>query len=370
MECILTNCGNVFGQKHFAVCVAIDFSNRNASAEGIVSDAFCRGRKLNFGDRNTIRKGIVANRFKLTSRSKFNFYKLCAGVECISSNTCYAFGNSKLGHFITILKGVLIDFGNTRRNIELSVGITIQSLQYATILERIITDARYSCRNCNRFDEIAVIECSSRNCCLNCNRYVCDCGRDVVIITSQISTTIVTRSIICTILPNGIFFSGILSVTIRITYALIIIFVSCSYCSITKDITKHRLIVSRICTLSYKRKRNILNCVTSLECAKSNACYGFGYYYFDQLSFVFKSRSRDCCYGNTTDISRNPHRCTCSVICTNSNRRCSAIRKVGRLIFLCPVCVYRGIRVQRCSCGISCCQRLISKPTAEGITRS
>ena len=170
------------------------------------------------------------------------------------------------------------------------------------------------------------------------------------------------------ILPYRITNRTILHILILLRNRVLTIFARRS--GISKDITKYSIIIICTRTLSYKRKRDILNSITSLKCTKPDTCYALRHYNFEQICVVFKCRCRNSFYGNTANIGRYPHCSAYSIISANGNRRRSAIRKVGRLVFLCPICVYCGIFVQRCGSRICSTQGLISKPTAKGVAGS
>ena len=211
---------------------------------------------------------------------------MCTRIKCIRFYACYGFGYCNLNQFFTIFKRILINLSNRYRNIKFSRCCTIQIFQYATILECITSYTCYRLGNCNYFNEVTIIKCSSRNYCLNCYRYILNCSRNVVIIRNIII-------VFTGILPYCIFrLSSILTVNIFIIVTNI---TTATLRSISKDIAKYCIIISCIRTLSYKRKRYIFDCVTSLECSKSYLGYCVWYYYLCYHQKILECVFAYCC---------------------------------------------------------------------------
>ena len=106
---------------------------------------------------------------------------------------------------------------------------------------------------------------------------------------------------------------------------------------VSENISKYRLSARCRSVLSYERKCYILNCVASLECSVSYLGYRLGNYYFCDIRLILKRRCKYSRYRNTANISRNPHRSTCSVICAQRDGRSSTIYEVRRLVLFCPI---------------------------------
>ena len=115
-------------------------------------------------------------------------------------------------------------------------------------------------------------------------------------------------------------------------------------------ISKHTVeyvvsIIMTCCSSADKRSSNFLNGSTSFKDTPTQRCDGIRNMYIHNIRFVSKCGMRNGRYRNSANISRYPHCSACSIISANGNRRRSAIRKVGRFIFLRPISVYCGVLI-------------------------